>query len=128
MQLMSGIKASENFLKNLKKEVQSLKRKHIIPTLAIILNNDSYASNVYVSNKQKLCKELGINCKLFKLPSTTTNTQMLSLIKKLNKDKRINGLFVQLPTSDKIDDDEVINAICPDKDVDCFHNHNVGKI
>lgn len=128
MKILSGIKARENFLKHLRKEVASLKRKHITPTLAIILNNDSYASSVYVRNKEKLCQDLGIKSKLYKLPSSTTNKQMLNLINKLNKDKKINGLFVQLPTSDKINDDEVINAICPNKDVDCFHNYNVGKI
>lgn len=128
MKLLSGINARANFLKSLSKQVAQLKKRHITPTLAIILNNDSYASSVYVANKQKLCKELGINSKLFKLPASTTNKQMLALISRLNKDKKINGLFVQLPTSDKIDDDAVINAICPDKDVDCFHNQNVGKI
>lgn len=128
MKLMSGIKARQNFLKKLKKEIACLKKKNITPTLAIILNNDSYASSVYVANKQKLCKELGINSKLFKLPATTTTKKMLALIDKLNKDKKINGLFVQLPTSPLIDDDAVINAISPLKDVDCFHNENVGKI
>ncbi len=128
MKILSGTNARANFLKSLKKQVANLKKKHITPTLAIILNNDSYASSVYVANKQKLCKELGIKSKLFKLPSNTTNKKMLALIDKLNKDKKINGLFVQLPTSDKIDDYAVINAICPNKDVDCFHNQNVGKI
>ncbi|MCQ3915016.1 MAG: hypothetical protein MJ201_04645 [Mycoplasmoidaceae bacterium] len=128
MKILSGINARANFLKSLKKQVANLKKRKITPTLAIILNNDSYASSVYVSNKQKLCAELGIKSKLFKLPASTTNKQMLALISRLNKDKKINGLFVQLPTSDKIDDDAVINAICPDKDVDCFHNQNVGKI
>lgn len=128
MKILSGTNARANFLKSLKKQVANLKRKHITPTLAIILNNDSYASSVYVNNKQKLCKELGIKSKLFKLPASTSNKQMLALISKLNKDEKINGLFVQLPTSDKIDDDAVINAINPDKDVDCFHNQNVGKI
>lgn len=128
MKLLSGINARANFLKSLKRQVANLKKRNITPTLAIILNNDSYASSVYVANKQKLCKELGIKSKLFKLPASTTNKQMLALISRLNKDKKINGLFVQLPTSDKIDDDAVINAICPDKDVDCFHNQNVGKI
>lgn len=128
MKLMSGIKARQNFLQKLKKEIANLKKRKITPTLAIILNNDSYASSVYVANKQKLCKELGIQSKLFKLPATTTTKKMLALIDKLNKDKKINGLFVQLPTSPLIDDDAVINAICPNKDVDCFHNENVGKI
>ncbi|XQP55961.1 MAG: bifunctional 5,10-methylenetetrahydrofolate dehydrogenase/5,10-methenyltetrahydrofolate cyclohydrolase [Mycoplasmoidaceae bacterium] len=128
MKLLLGKEAREHFLSGLRKDIAALKRKHITPTLAIILNNDSYASSVYVANKEKLCKDLGIKSKLFKLPASTTNKQMLSLINKLNKDKNINGLFVQLPTSDKINDDEVINAICPLKDVDCFHNYNVGKI
>lgn len=128
MKLLSGIKARNNFLKGLKHDIASLKKKHIVPTLAIILNNSNYASNVYIRNKENLCQDLGIKTKLYKLPSSTTNKQMLALINKLNRDKKINGLFVQLPTGNKINDDEVINAICPCKDVDCFHNFNVGKI
>lgn len=128
MKLMSGIDARNHFLEHLKKQIASLKQKKITPTLAIILNNDSYASSVYVANKQKLCKELGLKSKLFKLPESTTTKQMLVLINKLNRDKNINGLFVQLPTGKNIDDDAVINAISPDKDVDCFHNYNVGKM
>lgn len=127
MKILSGIKARENFIKGLKKEVALLKKAKITPTLAIILNNDSYASSVYVRNKSKLCADLGIKTKLFKLPAKTTNKQMLNLIDKLNKDKKINGLFVQLPTSNLIDDNAVINAISPLKDVDCFNNFNVGK-
>lgn len=125
MKILSGLEVRDAFSKKIKKEVSSLKTK---PTLAIILNNDSYASDVYVRNKIKLCDKLGIKTKLFKLPASTTTKQMLALIDKLNKDKKINGLFVQLPTGDKINDDEVINAISPLKDVDCFHNYNVGKI
>lgn len=128
MKLMSGIEARENILKNIQNELASLKKKHIIPTLAVILNNDSRSSSVYVTNKQKLCQDLGINFKLFKLPNNTTNKKMLSLIKKLNNDKKINGLFVQLPTSDLIDNDLIIKSISPEKDVDCFHYCNVGKI
>jgi len=128
MKILSGLQAREAFLKKLTKEVTALKKHKVTPTLAIILNNDSYASSVYVSNKQKLCNLLGINSKIYKLSASTTNKEMLALINKLNKDPKINGLFVQLPTSDKINDEEVINAIDPNKDVDCFHNYNVGKI
>lgn len=128
MKILSGIQVRDNFLTKLRAQVEELKKQRHTPTLAIILNNESYASSVYVKNKQKLCKDLGIKSELYKLPTTTTNKQMLALIQKLNKDKKINGLFVQLPTSERIDDDAVINAISPDKDVDCFHNYNVGKI
>jgi len=128
MKILSGIEARENYLANLKKQIDSLKEKGITPTLAIILNNDSYASGVYVKNKMKLCSDLGINAKLFKLPESTTNEEMLALINKLNHDKEINGLFVQLPVSKNINADEMIQAIDPNKDVDCFNNVNVGKI
>lgn len=125
MRLLSGIKAGQSFIKKIKKEVRLLKPTS---TLATILNNDSYASKLYIKNKTKLCHELGIKTKLYKLSSKTTNKQMISLIKKLNNDKTINGLFVQLPTSKQIDDDLIVNTINPLKDVDCFNNVNVGKL
>lgn len=125
MKLLSGIKARQNYIKKLKKEVRLLKPT---PVLATILNNDSYASKVYIRNKTKLCHELGIKTKLYKMSGNTTNKQMVSLIQKLNKDKHINGLFVQLPTSKQIDNDLIVNTINPLKDVDCFNNVNVGKL
>jgi len=128
MKLLSGKEARENYLAHLKKQIATLKEKGITPTIAIILNNESYASGVYVRNKMQLCSDLGINAKLFKLPESTTNDEMLALINKLNNDKEINGLFVQLPVSKNINADEMIQAINPEKDVDCFNNVNVGKI
>ncbi len=125
MKLLSGIKARQNYIKKLKKEVRLLKPT---PVLATILNNDSYASKVYIRNKTKLCHELGIKTKLYKMSGNTTNKQMVSLIQKLNKDKHINGLFVQLPISKQIDNDLIVNTINPLKDVDCFNNINVGKL
>jgi len=128
MKFLFGKEARENYLVNLKKQIALLKEKGITPSLAIILNNNSYASGVYVKNKIKLCSDLGVSARLFKLPESTTNKEMLDLINKLNNDKHINGLFVQLPVSKNIDADQMIQAIDPSKDVDCFNNINVGKI
>ena len=128
MNILSGYKARDYLLTKLSKKIQYLKSHKIVPCLAIILNNNSYASSVYVANKQKLCAKLHIKSQLFKLNSSTTTQKMLQLIHKLNTDKKINGLFVQLPINKKVSEKMVIDAIDPIKDVDCFHNYNVGKI
>ena len=128
MKLLSGYKASDYFLIKLSKKIQYLRSINIVPCLAIILNDNSYASSVYVANKLKLCRKLHIKSKLFKLGLTTSTKKILRLIHKLNNDKTINGLSVLLPLNKKIPERLIIDAIDPTKDVDCFHNYNVGKM
>jgi methylenetetrahydrofolate dehydrogenase (NADP+)/methenyltetrahydrofolate cyclohydrolase len=85
------------------------------------------ASEVYVRNKDKAANEVGITAQTVKLPATTTQAELLAEIDRLNKDKNVHGILVQLPLPNGLDDKEVINAIAPEKDVDGFHVINVGR-
>jgi methylenetetrahydrofolate dehydrogenase (NADP+)/methenyltetrahydrofolate cyclohydrolase len=83
---------------------------------------------VYVRSKRKTCEELGINSYAFDLPKTCTQRKLLNLIEKLNKDPKVHGILVQMPLPKQIDEQAVLNALHPDKDVDGFHPVNVGKL
>ncbi len=109
-------------------EVAELKEKGINPGLAVIIVGDDPASRVYVNNKKKACEQIGVYSEEYALPAETTEQELLDLIEKLNKDKKINGILVQLPVPKHINEETIINAIDPKKDVDAFHPVNVGKI
>lgn len=100
----------------------------IKPGLAVILVGEDPASQVYVRNKKKACADVGIYSESYDLPADTTQRELLELINKLNNKDDIHGILVQLPLPKHIDESAVINAICPEKDVDAFHPVNVGKI
>ena len=109
-------------------EVRGLKEKGIVPGLAVIIVGEDPASKVYVSNKKKACEQLGMYSVEYALPENTQIDELLKLIDNLNKDSKINGILCQLPLPRHLDEDAVINAILPEKDVDAFHPVNVGKI
>lgn len=109
-------------------EVGLLKEKGVEPTLAVVIVGDDPASKVYVSNKKKACEKTGIRSLEFALPVNTTQKELLELIYKLNNDNKVNGILVQMPLPEGLDEREVINAISPIKDVDAFHPENVGRI
>ncbi|HHT96906.1 MAG TPA: bifunctional methylenetetrahydrofolate dehydrogenase/methenyltetrahydrofolate cyclohydrolase FolD [Clostridiales bacterium] len=122
-------KQISNLIKDeLKNEVKKLSQEGISITLAVIQVGEDPASTVYVSNKKKACEYIGIISKSYELPSNTSQTELLDLIKTLNLDKKINGILVQLPLPKHINEDEVIRAIEPKKDVDGFHPENVGLL
>ena len=98
------------------------------PGLAVILVGDNQASRVYVTGKEKDCAECGFLSFEYKLPAETTQAQLLELIDRLNGDEAVDGILVQLPLPKGLDEDQVLNAIRPDKDVDCFHPFNVGRL
>jgi len=98
------------------------------PGLAVILVGDDPASRVYVSGKEKDCAECGILSFEHKLPAETTQEELLALVEELNADPAVDGILCQLPLPKGLDDEAVINAIVPDKDVDCFHPFNVGRM
>ncbi|MEG1869890.1 MAG: bifunctional methylenetetrahydrofolate dehydrogenase/methenyltetrahydrofolate cyclohydrolase FolD [Oscillospiraceae bacterium] len=111
-----------------KADVEKLVKQGITPGLAVILVGGDPASQVYVRNKGKACVELGMYAEQHNLPEDTTEEQLLDLIEELNNKKIIHGILVQLPLPKHIDEKLVINAIAPEKDVDCFHPTNVGKV
>lgn len=132
MKLLDGKKLSDEIKDSIKLNVQKMKEKNQNICLAVIQVGDNEASNVYVRNKEKACEYVGIKSKVYKLnddvPSKTLEDTLLELIALLNKDKSINGILVQLPLPKGINEYEIIQAIAPEKDVDGFHELNVGKL
>ena len=111
-----------------RRRVEALRAAGRIPGLAVVLVGDDPASQVYVNAKAKKCAELGIHSDKRVLPADATMEQVLELIGELNRDPRIDGILVQPPPPPQIDEEKVIAAIDPAKDVDCFSERNVGKL
>lgn len=109
-------------------EVAKLAAKGVTPGLAVVLVGEDPASKVYVSMKEKACKDVGIFSDEYKLPADTSETDLLLLIDKLNHDPKIHGILVQLPLPKQIDTEKVLEAISPEKDADGFHPYNVGRL
>ena len=105
-----------------------LTKKDIKPTLAVVLIGDDPASQVYVRNKKIMCEKVGIESVEYKFGEDIKETELLSLIDSLNRDKGINGILVQFPIPPHISKQKTINAISPDKDVDGLHPINAGKL
>ncbi|NLN04781.1 MAG: bifunctional methylenetetrahydrofolate dehydrogenase/methenyltetrahydrofolate cyclohydrolase FolD [Clostridiaceae bacterium] len=126
--LIDGKKVSMRIREEIKKEVAELKEKGINPCLSVVLVGSDMASRTYVNNKKKACAEVGILSKEFLLPDEASEEELLELIDRLNKDKEVHGILVQLPLPKHIDEMKVIEAIDPKKDVDCFHPYNVGRL
>jgi methylenetetrahydrofolate dehydrogenase (NADP+)/methenyltetrahydrofolate cyclohydrolase len=105
-----------------------LARTGVIPGLAAILVGDDPASHLYVKNKQKACEAVGIHVADYKLPSSTSQADLLALIDKVNHDPHIHGILVQLPLPKQIDSKVILNAVSPEKDADGFHPYNMGRL
>jgi methylenetetrahydrofolate dehydrogenase (NADP+)/methenyltetrahydrofolate cyclohydrolase len=128
-EIISGTAISKQIREELKLEVAQLKEKHnIIPGLATVLVGEDPASQSYVGSKVRTCKELGIYSERHDLPADIDEQTLMSLIDRLNKDPKINGILVQLPLPKHISESNVLIAIDPRKDVDGFHPINVGKL
>ncbi len=104
------------------------KESGVIPGLAVVIVGDDPASRVYVRNKHRACEEVGIRSDVHALPADTSEAELLALVAGLNADPTVNGILVQLPLPKHLDEEKVILAIDPAKDVDAFHPVNVGKI
>lgn len=126
--ILNGNELSKRIRLELKSQVEELKTKGIYPGLAVVLIGQDPASQIYVGRKRKTCEDLGINSYPYLLDEATSEAQLLSLISELNADKNISGILVQLPLPKHINEEKVILAISPDKDVDAFHPSNVGRI
>lgn len=126
--ILDGTKLAQDIKESLKGEVLELKKTGIVPKLAVILVSDDPASIIYVRNKERACQEIGIISNCHKLKQTVTETEILDLIKILNGDPKTHGILIQLPLPSGISEFNIINAINPQKDVDCFHLENIGKM
>ena len=126
--ILDGKAVSQRIKDELKDEVAGLKEKGKSVGLAVIIVGDDPASRIYVNNKKKACEYIGIHSEEYALAENTSEEELKSLIERLNGDSKINGILVQLPLPEHINEEAVINTISPKKDVDAFHPENVGKI
>ncbi|NGZ74172.1 bifunctional methylenetetrahydrofolate dehydrogenase/methenyltetrahydrofolate cyclohydrolase FolD [Saccharibacillus alkalitolerans] len=127
-QIISGKQVSDEIRQNLKTEVEGLAAQGCVPGLAVVLVGEDPASQVYVRNKAKACEDLGFYSEVHRLDADTSQEDLLALVHKLNGQTDINGILVQLPLPEHIEEKAVINAISPEKDVDGFHPVNVGNL
>ncbi len=128
MELIKGKEIQELTFNEIRQEVGAIREKGIEPCLAVIIVGNDPASRVYVNNKKKACETVGIKSLEYALPEETTTEELLALIEKLNNDSSVNGILCQLPVPKHINKLAVIESISPEKDVDCFHPVNVGKL
>ena len=126
--LIDGKMISTQIKDELKEKVASMKEKGITLCLAVIQVGNDPASSVYVRNKKKACEYIGIESLSYELPDTTTQEELLTIIKELNDRKDVNGILVQLPLPKGLDEEKILDAIDPLKDVDGFHPMNVGNL
>ena len=126
--IIDGKAISTEIKDELKEKVLKLKEEGINVCLAVIQVGTDPASSVYVRNKKKGCEYIGIDSLSYELPESTTEEELLELIKKLNADDKVNGILVQLPLPSHIDENKVIKTISPLKDVDGFHPESVGAL
>lgn len=126
--LIDGKAISAQIKEELKEEVQLLKDKGICPCLAVIQVGEDPASCVYVNNKKKACAYIGIESLSYELPAEISQNELLTIINELNENPKVNGILVQLPLPKHIDEDTIIQAIAPEKDVDGFHPETVGHM
>lgn len=126
--IIDGKKISLEILEEIRNETLLLKEKNIIPGLAFILVGEDPASSVYVSSKAKACENAGFYSVTEKLSGTVSEEEVLGLIAKFNQNNKIHGILVQLPLPKHINENKVIEAIDPNKDVDGFHPVNLGKL
>jgi methylenetetrahydrofolate dehydrogenase (NADP+)/methenyltetrahydrofolate cyclohydrolase len=129
MQLLDGKKTAEDIKGEIAAEVQKIKDNGgKVPHLAAVIVGNDGASLTYVGSKVKACERVGFESTLVKLPSTTTEIELLNKIKELNENDDIDGFIVQLPLPEQIDEQKVLMAVDPSKDVDGFHPENFGKM
>ena len=127
-QLIDGKKISQEIKDELRETVAELKAQGKEGALAVIQVGSDPASSVYVRNKKRACEYIGIRSESYELPEQTSEDELLALIDRLNRDPKINGILCQLPVPAHMDEDKIIRAIDPAKDVDGFHAQNVGAL
>lgn len=126
--IIDGKKISAEIKDEVKEEVEALKKEGKEIALAVIQVGADPASSVYVRNKKRACEYTGIKSVSYELPKETTQEELMNIVKECNEDASINGILVQLPLPDHLDEDEVLLAIDPKKDVDGFHPVSVGNM
>ena len=126
--LLDGKSLSLSIEEDLKTRIEDLKKVNIFPHLAVILVGTDQASQIYVKNKERACERIGIKSTKIILPSSTSQNEVLEIIRKMNEDDSIHGILVQSPTPEGINELAITEEISPSKDVDGFHPYNLGKL
>ncbi|MDC0375481.1 bifunctional methylenetetrahydrofolate dehydrogenase/methenyltetrahydrofolate cyclohydrolase FolD [Pelagibacteraceae bacterium] len=126
--IIDGKKIAENLRETLKKQIEQIPSNQPKPGLTVILIGEDPASQIYVRNKEKFANEIGINSKVLRFDSSITEEALTKEIHKLNQDREVHGILVQLPLPKHINSKNIINQIEPSKDVDGFHPINVGNL
>jgi methylenetetrahydrofolate dehydrogenase (NADP+)/methenyltetrahydrofolate cyclohydrolase len=126
--IIDGKVIAQQIRGELAQEIALLKERGVVPGLGVVLVGDDPASRSYVTAKEKACHEIGIFSDDHRLPATTTQAELMTLVRRLNADPRIHGILVQLPLPKPLRENEVLLAIDPEKDVDGFHPVNVGRM
>ncbi len=126
--LILGKEVSEEIYGELRQRIDALKARGVTPGLAVVLVGEDPASQVYVRKKGEMCESLGMKSVTVRMPAETTQEELMAKVDELNNDPTIHGFLVQLPLPSHLDEEQVINAISPSKDVDCFHPTNVGRV
>ena len=126
--IIDGNKVAAEMQAEMVGEVEKLKAEGVTPGLSVVLVGEDPASKVYVRNKARTCKKLGIKSEQYNLDADASEQEVLDLVQKLNEDETVHGILVQMPLPKQIDEGKVINAISAEKDVDGFHPMNVGKM
>ncbi|MEY3746964.1 MAG: bifunctional 5,10-methylene-tetrahydrofolate dehydrogenase and 5,10-methylene-tetrahydrofolate [Pseudomonadota bacterium] len=128
-QIISGKRIAEQMLARLKTEIDArILQGYRAPTLAVILVGADPASAIYVRNKRLACEKVGIRSLSYDLPASTSETELFALIDQLNTDDTVDGILVQAPLPEQIDEKRIIEAISATKDVDGFHPYNIGRL
>ena len=127
-QIIDGKKIAAEMRIELKEEVAKMKEQGVVPGLGVILVGDDPGSQSYVTAKERACENIGIYSDDNRLPASISQKELMALVGKMNNDSKINGILVQLPLPEGLDESEVLLAIDPAKDVDGFHPVNVGKM
>lgn len=127
-QLIDGKQISKEIKEELKIEVEHLKQQGREICLAVVQVGNDPASTVYVNNKKKACAYIGIRSESYELPETITERELLELVERLNTDEKVSGILVQLPLPKTLNEEKILRAISPEKDVDGFHPVSVGRL
>jgi methylenetetrahydrofolate dehydrogenase (NADP+)/methenyltetrahydrofolate cyclohydrolase len=128
LNIIDGRTIAEKVYVDLRREIAQLKSKGITPGLAVVLVGDNPASRAYVRSKDKMSRELGLHSVKLELPTSTTQSELLTRVEELNRDPVVHGILVQSPPPKQIDEATIVRAINPAKDVDGFHPLNVAKL
>ena len=126
--IIDGKAIAQEMQDEMKGDVEKLVEKGVTPCLEVILVGENPASKVYVRNKERACERIGIISETHRLPEDISEEEILRLIDEFNNNPKVHGILVQLPLPDQVNEEAILNAIDPDKDVDGFHPVNVGKM